>query len=74
MSSNVKRKQHTRQKQGWAAQEEYRVIAHTCSVGTGKAKAQLELKLVRDMTGSKRGFSKYISSKIKKNVVPLLLG
>lgn len=52
-NSNAKRNQHTRQRQGWANQEEYRIIAWACSVGTGKAKPQLKLKVVRDMIGSK---------------------
>lgn len=37
-SSNARRKQHTRQKQRWATQEEYGVIANSSELKLGKSK------------------------------------
>ena len=55
--------------------EEYKNIARVCRNEIRKAKAQLELQLVRDVKGNK-GLYKYISSKrrIRKSVGPLLNG
>lgn len=45
-----------------------------CRDGIRKAKANLELSLVRDVKGNNNGFYKYISSKRKvREIVSLLL-
>ena len=46
-------------------QEEYRASVRVCRDRVKKAKAQLELKLVRRVKGNENGFSKYTGSKRK---------
>ena len=41
---------------------EYRDTVQVCSDGVRYAKAYLELKLVRDVKGSKKGFYRHISN------------
>lgn len=60
-----KKDTHKRWKQGQATWEEYKDIVHTCMNGVRKAKAQLELKLAREVKGDKKGFYKDIGSKRK---------
>jgi len=69
-----KRKAHEMWKEGQATWEEYRNVVRACRDATRKAKADLELKLARDVKNNKKGFFKYISSKRKTrdNVGPLL--
>jgi len=61
-------------KEGQVTWEEYRNIVRVSRNGTRKTKIHLELRLVRDIKDSKKGFFKYISSKwkTKENVGPLL--
>lgn len=53
-----KKKAHRRQKWGWASQEEYKDIAPVYWNGVKKVKAQLALKSVTDVTGSKTDYGK----------------
>lgn len=57
-------------------QEECRDTVQVCRDGVRKAKAHLELKLARDVKGNIKGFSRYVSSKMKtrENVGLLLNG
>ncbi|GAB0182057.1 mitochondrial enolase superfamily member 1 [Grus japonensis] len=61
-------------KKGLATWEEYRNVVRVRRDEMRKAKAQLELKLSRNIKDNKKGFFKYISSKRKtrENVSPLL--
>ncbi|NXU46088.1 RTBS polymerase, partial [Drymodes brunneopygia] len=52
-------------KKGWATWKEYRNIIRVCRDAMRKAKAHLELSLVRDIKDNKKGFYKTISSKRK---------
>jgi len=52
-------------KEGQATWEEYRNVVRACRDATRKAKADLELKLARDVKNNKKGFFNYISSKRK---------
>jgi len=47
-------------KEGQAIWEEYKDIVHSCRNGVRKAKAQLELMLMKEVKGNGKGFSKYI--------------
>jgi len=69
-----KRKVHGMWKEGQGTWEEYRNVVKACRVATRKAKAHLELNLVRDVKDNKKSFFRYISSKWKTrdNVGPLL--
>ena len=60
-------------KQGWVTWEEYRDTVQARDE-VRQAKTQLELNLVRDVKGSKKGFSKYIADerKTRENTGPLL--
>ncbi|GAB0197889.1 mitochondrial enolase superfamily member 1 [Grus japonensis] len=61
-------------KKGLDTWEEYRDVVRECRDATRKAKAYLEIKLVRDVKDNKKGFFKYISSKKKtRENVSLLL-
>jgi len=46
-------------KQGCVAWEEYRDVVHMCRDRVRKAKAQIELNLVRDVKNNKKEFYKY---------------
>ncbi|NXA67808.1 RTBS polymerase, partial [Mohoua ochrocephala] len=61
-------------KKGRATWKDYRNIIRVCRDAVRKAKAHLELSLVRDIKDNKKGFYKKISSKrkIRKNVGLLL--
>jgi len=48
-----------------ATWEEYRNVVRAYRDATRKAKGHLELKLARDVKNNKKGFFKYISSKMK---------
>lgn len=65
---------YKRWKWGQATKEEYRNIPQTIPVNLGKFKAQLELKLARDIKGTKKNFYCYVINKRinKENVSPLL--
>lgn len=65
-----------RWKQWQAIWEEHKDFACTCWSRVCKAKAQLEVKLAREVKGNKKGFYKYIGSKRKgkEHVGPLLEG
>ncbi|KAK4824510.1 hypothetical protein QYF61_015908 [Mycteria americana] len=65
---------HRQRKQGQVTWEEYRGAAHLCRDGVRKAKAQLELSLVRDAKNNKKGFYRYVSQKrkVKESVPPLM--
>jgi len=52
-----KRKVHGMWKEGQATCEEYRNVVRVCRDATRKAKAQLELKMARDVKNNKKGFS-----------------
>ena len=47
-------------KQGCVAWEEYSAVAHVCRDRIRKAKAQMEMNLVRDVKDNKKGFYRYI--------------
>jgi len=52
--------------------EEYKAAAHMYMNGSRKAKAQLELKLVRNLKNNKKGFYKYIDQQMEmKENIPL---
>lgn len=55
-------------------QEKYRDAVQPCRDGARKAKAHLNLNLVKHVEGKEKGFYRYISRKTKtrKNVCPLL--
>lgn len=46
--------------------KKYKGIARVCRGATGKAKAQLELKLARDVKSYAKGFLRYISRNRRK--------
>ncbi|GAB0188526.1 mitochondrial enolase superfamily member 1 [Grus japonensis] len=54
--------------------ENYKGIARACRDAVRKAKAQLELKLARDVKNYKKGFFRYVNNKQKQkdNIGPLL--
>ncbi|GAB0209898.1 mitochondrial enolase superfamily member 1 [Grus japonensis] len=60
-----KKEVHRRQKQGHATWEGYKDTACASRNAVRRAKAQLELNLTREVKGNQKGFSKYISSKMK---------
>ena len=62
-------------KQGHVTSEEYRDAVQTCRDGIRKAKAQMELNLVRDVK-NKKGFYKYTGQKrqVKESVPHVLNG
>ena len=62
------------QKKGLATWEEYGNVVWVCKDAMRKAKAYLELNLMRKVQDKKKSFFKYISSKrkSKENVVSLL--
>ncbi|KGL78095.1 hypothetical protein N309_02912, partial [Tinamus guttatus] len=62
---NKKKSTYIMWKKGQATWEEYRNIVRECRDAMRKAKARLELELVRDVRGNRKGFYKYISSKRK---------
>ncbi|KFV15714.1 hypothetical protein N339_02762, partial [Pterocles gutturalis] len=69
-----KKKMHKKWKQGQVSWEEYRDIAQLCRDGVRKAKAQLELNLVKDAKNNKKGFYRYVNQKRKvKESVPALM-
>ncbi|KFZ65688.1 hypothetical protein N338_12981, partial [Podiceps cristatus] len=67
-----KKETHRQWKQGQASWEEYREAARLCRDGVRKAKAQLELNLVRNAKNNKKGFYRYVSQKrkVKESVPP----
>ena len=66
----------SRWKQGCVSWEEYRAIVRVCRDRIRKAKAQMELNLVRDATDNKKGFYRYIGRRrrAKQSVPPLMKG
>ncbi|KAK4806136.1 hypothetical protein QYF61_001059 [Mycteria americana] len=54
--------------------EDYKNLARACRDAVRKAKAQLELKMARDVKNNKKGFFRYMSSKQKhrEDIGPLL--
>ena len=63
-------------KKGFVAWEEYRAVVRVCRDRIRKAKAQMELNLVRDMKDNKKGFYRYIGRRrwAKESVPPLMKG
>jgi len=63
-------------KRGQVTQEEYRDNVQLCRDGVRKAKAHLEMNLVKDVRGNGKGFYQYISNKRKtrENMDSLLNG
>ena len=56
--------------------EEYRAVVSVCRERIRKAKAQMELNLVRDVKDNKKGFYRYIGRRrqAKESVPPLMRG
>ena len=52
-----KRKVYGMWKEGQATWEEYRKVVRACSEATRKAKAHLQLNLLRNVRDNKKGFS-----------------
>ncbi|KFR00948.1 hypothetical protein Y956_13862, partial [Nipponia nippon] len=69
-----KKRLHRQWKKGLVSWEEYRDAAWLCKDGISKAKAWLELNLVRDAKNNKKGFYRYINQKkkVKERVPPLM--
>ena len=63
-------------KQGCVFREEYRAVVRVCRDRIRKAKAQMELNLVRDATDNKKGFYRYIGRRrqAKESVLPPMKG
>ncbi|KFQ96524.1 hypothetical protein Y956_02301, partial [Nipponia nippon] len=63
-----------KQWKGLVSWEKYRDTARLCMDGIRKAKAWLELNLVRDAKNNKKGFYRYVSQKrkVKESVPPLM--
>jgi len=60
-------------KQGCVSWEEYRTVVHVCGDRIRKAKAQVELKLVRDVKDNKKGYSRSVlpqSSRVVRLPMP----
>ena len=71
-----KREMYRKWKQGCVSWEEYRAVVRVCRDRIRKAKAQMELNLVRDATDNKKGFYRYIGRRrqAKESVPPLTKG
>ncbi|KAM6103455.1 uncharacterized protein LJ206_014212 [Theristicus caerulescens] len=69
-----KKRLHRQWKKGLVSWEEYRDTAQLYKDGMRKAKAQLELNLVRDAKNNKKGFYRYINQKrkVKESIPPLM--
>ena len=63
MELRRKKKLYDLWKQGQTLQEDYRAVVHICREKTQKAEAQLELKLASVVSGNKKGFFKYVTSR-----------
>ena len=63
-------------KQDCVVWEEYRAVVRVCRDRIRKAKAQIELDLVRDVKDNKKGFHRYIGRRrqAKECVPPLMKG
>jgi len=57
------KKVYKRQMQRQVTEEEYRDTVQLCRDGVRKARADLEINLVRNVKDNKKGFYKYIKSK-----------
>ena len=70
-----KREMCRKWKQGCVSWEEYRAVVHVCRDRIRKAKAQMELNLVRDVKDEK-GFYRYTGRRrqAKESVSPLMKG
>lgn len=62
MELKLKQQVHRQRNQGLLSREEYRNTTRMCGDGLRKAKARLELNLVRE-TKNKKSFYRYISQK-----------
>ena len=71
-----KREMYRKWKQGCVFWEEYRAVVRVCRDRIRKAKAQMELNLVRDATDNKKGFYRYIGRRrqAKESAPPLMKG
>ena len=71
-----KREMYRRWKQGCVSWEEYRAVVRVCRDRIRKAKAQMELNLVRDVKDNKKGFYRYLGRRrqAKESVPPLMKG
>ncbi|GAB0209387.1 mitochondrial enolase superfamily member 1 [Grus japonensis] len=71
---NQDREAYQRCKSGQLPIENYKGIARACRDAVRKAKAQLKLKLARDVKNYKKGFFRYVNNrrKQKNNIGPLL--
>ncbi|KFQ80133.1 hypothetical protein N335_04342, partial [Phaethon lepturus] len=69
-----KKEMHRQWKQGQVSREDYRDTAQLCRDGVRKAKAWLEVNLVRDAKNNKLGFYRYVSQKrkVKESVLPFM--
>lgn len=69
-------KAHKKWKQGQTAKEKYKSTAQTCWYKTRKTKAQLELKLERNIKANKMWFYRHDRSekKLRENLHPFLNG
>ena len=67
---------YRRWKQGCVFWEEYRAVVSVCRERIRKAKAQMELNLVRDVKDNKKGFYKDIGRRrwANESVPPLMKG
>ncbi len=67
---------YRRWKQGCVSWEGYRAVVRVCRDRIRKAKAQMELNLVRDATDNKKGFYRYIGRRrqAKESVLPPMKG
>lgn len=74
--NELKCKARKKWKQGQTTKEKYKSTAQTCWDKTRKTKAQLELKLERNIKANKRQFYKHDRSerKLRRNVRPFLNG
>ena len=69
-----KKEKYEQWKCGWVAWEENRDATRACREGIRKAKAQMELNLMRDVKNNKKGFYQYIEQKRQaKESMPALI-
>ena len=66
----TKREAYQRWKSGLIPIENYKGIARACRDAVRKAKAQLELKLARDVKNYKKGFFRYVTTSRNRRKIP----
>ena len=69
-----KREMYRKWKQGCVAWEEYSAVVHVCRHAIREIKAQMELKLARDVKNNTKGFYRYMGRRrqAKESVPPLI--